>query len=213
MTTKSSAVGQRNRSRFESEDSSDSKLTGTITEISDYDPTRWPGSVWISLQVCFSRRLGNCLPSEQDSGCVVSVNPKPLCLPFSVRYGSDDTGNIILRREQVNWDEAGSERHERVSPWEIAPFSARVSQPTQDRTRKRYKAPPQLQTTPVAPREYYSLALHGAAGPVFSLAFKMLVTSSGTNPLFLCHGSHEFELRKSVQKTGFLAHIWSPGSV
>ncbi|CAM6126483.1 unnamed protein product [Calypogeia fissa] len=97
----SSSAGQRNRTRFESEDSADSKLTGTITEISDYDPGRWPKSVWRSIQ--------------------------------------------------VNWDESGSERQERVSPWEIAHFSARVSQPIQDRTRKRYKAPTPIQTVQLGP--------------------------------------------------------------
>jgi hypothetical protein len=72
------------------------RLTGTITDVSDYDSARWPGSVWRSIQ--------------------------------------------------VNWDESCNERQERVSPWEIAPFSARTSQLSQDRSRKRYKPPQQLQT-------------------------------------------------------------------
>ncbi|XP_024398385.1 auxin response factor 7 isoform X2 [Physcomitrium patens] len=68
------AVGSRFRMKFESEESSERRFAGTITEVSDADPVRWPNSLWRSMK--------------------------------------------------VEWDEviSASERHERVSPWEIEPF-------------------------------------------------------------------------------------------
>lgn len=68
------AVGSRFRMKFESEESSGRRYAGTITEVNDADPLRWPNSLWRSMK--------------------------------------------------VEWDEviSASDRHERVSPWEIEPF-------------------------------------------------------------------------------------------
>ncbi|KAG6555975.1 hypothetical protein Mapa_001915 [Marchantia paleacea] len=83
-------VGQRFKMKFESEDPSDRRHTGTITGICDFDPARWPGSEWRSLQ--------------------------------------------------VNWDESSSsERQERVSPWEVEPFSPSTTVTPSVSTRKRLR--------------------------------------------------------------------------
>ncbi|KAL3687893.1 hypothetical protein R1sor_014202 [Riccia sorocarpa] len=90
------SVGQRFRMDFGSEDVSDRRHTGTITGVSDYDPTTWPGSAWRSLQ--------------------------------------------------VNWDEPlSSERRDRVSPWEVEPFTASSTPAPAVSTRKRARAVTQTQ--------------------------------------------------------------------
>nr|QGJ03868.1 ARF3.2 [Eucommia ulmoides] len=45
------SAGMRFRMRFESEDAAERRYTGLITEISDVDPVRWPGSNWRCLLV------------------------------------------------------------------------------------------------------------------------------------------------------------------
>ncbi|XP_044497185.1 auxin response factor 3-like isoform X2 [Mangifera indica] len=45
------SVGMRFKMRFEAEDSAERRCTGLITEISDVDPLRWPGSKWRCLLV------------------------------------------------------------------------------------------------------------------------------------------------------------------
>ncbi|KAH9296303.1 hypothetical protein KI387_039891, partial [Taxus chinensis] len=69
------SIGMRFKMKIDSEDASEKRYTGTLAEISDVDPVRWPGSKW------------RCL--------------------------------------KVRWDEhAAHERQDRVSPWEIEPFTS-----------------------------------------------------------------------------------------
>lgn len=66
-------VGSRFKMKFESDESTERRFSGTIVDIGDADPLKWPNSSWRSMK--------------------------------------------------VEWDESvASERHERVSPWEIEPF-------------------------------------------------------------------------------------------
>nr|ABR18397.1 unknown [Picea sitchensis] len=69
------SIGMRFKMRFETEDATERRYTGTIVGIGDVDPMRWPNSEWRSFK--------------------------------------------------VGWDEhAAQERQERVSPWEIEPFTS-----------------------------------------------------------------------------------------
>ncbi|XP_024376788.1 auxin response factor 1 [Physcomitrium patens] len=73
-------VGSRFKMKFETEESTERRYSGTIVEISDVDPLKWPSSAWRSMK--------------------------------------------------VEWDESASERHERVSPWEIEPLVPISTLPT-----------------------------------------------------------------------------------
>nr|PNR52913.1 hypothetical protein PHYPA_009288 [Physcomitrium patens] len=73
-------VGSRFKMKFESDESTERRYSGTIVEVSDADPLKWPNSAWRSMK--------------------------------------------------VEWDESASERHERVSPWEIEPFVPISTLPT-----------------------------------------------------------------------------------
>ncbi|XP_031497735.1 auxin response factor 2B-like isoform X2 [Nymphaea colorata] len=45
------SIGMRFRMRFEGEEASEQRFTGTVIGISDVDPSRWPGSKWRCLKV------------------------------------------------------------------------------------------------------------------------------------------------------------------
>ncbi|CAN6467774.1 unnamed protein product [Victoria cruziana] len=45
------SIGMRFRMRFEGEEASEQRFTGTVIRISDVDPSRWPGSRWRCLKV------------------------------------------------------------------------------------------------------------------------------------------------------------------
>ncbi|GLJ49674.1 hypothetical protein SUGI_1054060 [Cryptomeria japonica] len=45
------STGMRFKMKFESEDATEKRYTGTITEISDANPVRWPGSKWRPIKV------------------------------------------------------------------------------------------------------------------------------------------------------------------
>eukprot|EP00249_Psilotum_nudum_P015244 c25221_g1_i2 orf=1031-3478(-) len=50
-------VGMRFKMRFEAEDASERRYAGTISAISDFDPGRWKGSKWRSLEVDWDEQV------------------------------------------------------------------------------------------------------------------------------------------------------------
>lgn len=86
------AVGVRFKMKFETEDASERRYTGTITGINDVDAARWPGSKWRSLQVGWDEqtiyeRQNRVSPWEIELCVTPSANPAPG--PRSKRFRSN----------------------------------------------------------------------------------------------------------------------------
>eukprot|EP00249_Psilotum_nudum_P023567 c28925_g1_i2 orf=583-3054(+) len=76
-------VGSRFQMKFEAEDSSERRCTGTITGIGDLDPLRWEGSKWRSLIVGWDEQsMHECQervsPWEVEACMPPVVNPPPV---------------------------------------------------------------------------------------------------------------------------------------
>ncbi|PIA61681.1 hypothetical protein AQUCO_00300899v1 [Aquilegia coerulea] len=80
-TQTSYTVGTRFRMKFETEESPERRLAGTVVGNEDFDPLRWPGSEWRCLKVQWDETFANVVRPDRVSPWKIEPVPVPSHLP------------------------------------------------------------------------------------------------------------------------------------
>ncbi|XP_044487794.1 auxin response factor 2A-like isoform X2 [Mangifera indica] len=104
-------IGMRFKMRFEGEESSEQRFSGTVIGVEDADPIKWPGSKWRCLKVHWDENSPHHHPErispwEAEFSQAFPQDPLPLCRMKRPRpnIASSSTSSFVLTEEDPSPD-------------------------------------------------------------------------------------------------------------